>query len=171
MKDNKTEYMILGVAFGWSRRKGIDVFIELAKRLDHKYRIVLIGTDDTIEKQLPDNIISIRRTNNQQELAEIYTAADLLVNPTREDNYPTVNMEAIACGTPVLTFDTGGSPEMVDKDTGAIVPCNDVDRIALEIRRICLKKPYNENDCIRKAQSFDKWTKFQEYVELYESVR
>ena len=162
--------LLLGVAFGWGKRKGFDMFLELAKRLDDRYQIVLIGTDDVVDRQLPSNIISIHRTNNQQELAEIYSAADVLVNPTREDNYPTVNMESIACGTPVLTFETGGSPEMVDSNTGAVVPCDDVDKLIREIKRICKEKPYSEQDCIRKARVFNKWTKFQEYIELYESV-
>lgn len=170
MKDKMAEYMILGISFGWGKRKGLDVFIELAKRLDERYQIVLIGTDDAIDRQLPSNIISIHRTNDQQELAEIYSAADLLVNPTREDNYPTVNMESIACGTPVLTFETGGSPEMVDRNTGEIIPCDDVDSMIQEIERICIERPYSEEDCIRKAKTFDKWKKFREYVDLYESV-
>ncbi|WP_289490328.1 glycosyltransferase, partial [Klebsiella pneumoniae] len=93
-------------------------FVALAKRLPHEYKIVLVGADDRIEQQLPNNIISIQRTQNQQELAEIYSAADVFVNPTKEENYPTVNMEAIACGTPVLTFKTGGSPEMLDETCG-----------------------------------------------------
>ena len=162
--------LLLGVAFGWGKRKGLDVFLELAKRLGEGYQIVLIGTDDAIDQKLPSNILSIHRTNNQQELAEIYSAADLFVNPTREDNYPTVNMESIACGTPVLTFETGGSPEMLDSNTGAVVPCDDVDKLIQEIKRICKEKPYSEQDCVRKAQDFNKWTKFQEYIELYESV-
>ena len=162
--------LLLGVAFGWGRRKGLDIFVELAHRLDERYQIVLIGTDDTIDRQLPSNIISIHRTNNQQELAKIYSAADVLVNPTREDNYPTVNMESIACGTPVLTFETGGSPEMVDEKTGYVIPCENVDLLGREIERICSEKPYSDADCIRKAKAFDKWMKFQEYVDLYESI-
>ena len=162
--------MLLGVAFGWGKRKGLDIFVELSKRLGNEYQIVMVGTDDVIDKQLSSSIISIHRTNNQQELAEIYSAADLMVNPTREDNYPTVNMESIACGTPVLTFETGGSPEIVDVNTGAVVPCDDVDKMIQEIERICKENPYSEEDCIRKAQVFDKWRKFQEYIELYESV-
>ncbi len=88
----------------------------MSKRLDkNKFQIVLVGTDDSIDKMLPNSIISIHRTRDQNELAEIYSAADLFVNPTREENYPTVNMESIACGTPVLTFRTGGSPEILTK--------------------------------------------------------
>ena len=92
-------------------RKGLNCFVEMAEKLGEQYQIVLVGTDDEIDKNLPHNIISIHRTQNQKELAEVYSAADVFVMPTREENYPTVNMEAIACGTPVVTFDTGGSPK------------------------------------------------------------
>jgi glycosyltransferase involved in cell wall biosynthesis len=162
--------ILLGVAFGWGARKGLDVFIDLAKRLDDKYyQIVLVGTDDNVDKQLPDSIISIHRTQNQAELAEIYTAADLFVNPTREENYPTVNMESLACGTPVLTFRTGGSPECIDEYCGAVVDCDDVDAMEREIIRICSDAPYSKEDCLKRAASFDHHKRFEEYIQLYES--
>jgi glycosyltransferase involved in cell wall biosynthesis len=161
--------ILLGVAFGWGIRKGLDVFLELEKRLDpHKYQIVLVGTDDKVDKQLPAGIISIHRTQNQQELAEIYTAADLFVNPTREENYPTVNMESLACGTPVLTFRTGGSPEILDENTGAVVDCDDIDALEQEIVRICDKKPHSMEACLTRAKSFDMNERFEEYIKLYE---
>ena len=103
--------IILGVASPWSKRKGLDDFVKLSKILNDEYKIVLIGVSDKQINQLPNNIIGIKRTENQTELAEIYSTSDILFNPTYEDNYPTVNLEAIACGTPVLTYDTGGSPE------------------------------------------------------------
>lgn len=165
----ENKYIVLGVAFGWGRRKGLDVFIELEKRLDkEKYKIVLVGTDDNIDKLLPENIISIHRTQNQTELAEIYTAADVFANPTREENYPTVNMEALACGTPVVTFNTGGSPEMLDETCGAAVAKDDNDAMYNEIIRICEAKPYSMEACIKKAKGFDKNEKFGEYIRLYE---
>ena len=165
----ENKYIVLGVAFGWGRRKGLDVFIELEKRFDkEKYKIVLVGTDDNIDKLLPENIISIHRTQNQTELAEIYTAADVFANPTREENYPTVNMEALACGTPVVTFNTGGSPEMLDETCGAAVAKDDNDAMYNEIIRICEKKPYSMEACIKKAKGFDKNEKFGEYIRLYE---
>ena len=163
------KYILLGVAFGWGVRKGLDVFVELAKRLDSKYQIVLVGTDDKIDKQLPDNIISIHRTQNQKELAEIYTAADLFVNPTREENYPTVNMEAIACGTPVMTFRTGGSPEMLDETSGIVVDYNDIDAMEKEIVRICQEQSFSAEACINHARLFDQKERFTEYVNLYQN--
>lgn len=162
--------IVLGVSFGWSERKGLDVFVELAKRLPNDYKIVLVGTDAQTDKQLPDNILSIHRTQNQQELAEIYSAADVFVNPTREENYPTVNMESLACGTPVLTFKTGGSPEMLDGTCGSVVACDDVDALEKEIIRICTYKPYTKEACTQKAKEFDQNERFKEYLELYERV-
>ena len=163
-------YLLLGVSFGWSYRKGFDVFVELAKRLPGEYRIVLVGTDAETDKQLPENIISIHRTHNQKELAEIYSAADLFVNPTREENYPTVNMEALACGTPVITFKTGGSPEIIDETCGSAVECDDVDALEKEIIYRCEVSPFNREACLNRAESFDMCKRFEEYIKLYEDV-
>ena len=162
------KYVILGVSFGWSLKKGLDVFLELAERLDEKYRIVLVGTNSELDAQLPENIISIPKTQNQRELAEIYTAADVFVNPTREDTFPTVNLEALACGTPVVTFETGGSPEALDKTCGVVVAKNDINAMQKEIERICEAKPYSKEACVMRAKQFDMNDKFAEYVAAYE---
>lgn len=165
----KEKTVLLGVSFGWGKRKGLDVFTSLSERLNpEQYQIVLVGTSDATDQILPKNILSIHRTQNQTELAEIYTAADLFVNPTREENYPTVNMEAIACGTPVLTFRTGGSPEIPDETCGSVVACDDLNAMEDEIRRICSEKPFSEEACIKHAKDFDMNDKFKEYVKLYE---
>ena len=103
--------MLLGVASVWDRRKGLKDYIKLSEKLDDNYRIVLVGLSEEQIKQLPENVIGISRTNNTKELAEIYTAADYFLNLTYEDNYPTVNLEAQACGTPVISYRTGGSTE------------------------------------------------------------
>lgn len=163
-------HILLGVASSWEARKGADVFAELANRLGRDFQIVLVGTNDTVDQQLPKNIISIHRTYNRQELAEIYTAADVFVNPTREENYPTVNMEAIACGTPVVTFRTGGSPEMLDETCGSVVACDDVDALEKEIVRICQERPYSQEACMARAKTFDMNDRFEEYVRLYEAA-
>lgn len=162
--------IVLGVSFDWDKRKGLDVFIELAKRLPAEYQTVLVGTNEKTDKILPENILSIHRTQNQQELAEIYSAADVFVNPTREENYPTVNMESIACGTPVLTFRTGGSPEILDETCGSVVDCDDIDALEKEIIRICTDKPYSTEACLKKAKEFDKNERFKEYINLYERI-
>lgn len=163
--------MILGVAFDWSKRKGIDVFADLTKQLDRdKYQIVLVGVGEGMKRALPSDIISVSRTGTQEELAEIYSAADLFVNPTREENFPTVNIEALACGTPVLTFRTGGSPEIPDETCGFVVECNDVKSLAHQIERICNDMPYSKAACAERAANFDKKEKFREYLDLYKAM-
>ncbi len=163
--------IVLGVAFGWGERKGLDVFLDLAKRLDpERYQIVLVGTDENVDKQLPNTVISIHRTQNQTELAKIYTAADVFVNPTREEVFGLVNIEALACGTPGVTFNTGGSPECYDVTCGSVVPKNDVDALYREIIRICETAPYSTEACLKKAKQFDKNEKFQEYIDLYRNL-
>ncbi len=161
------KYIVLGVAFGWEKRKGLDVFVELANRLDEQYQIILVGTDDEVDKQLPRNIISIHRTQNQKELAEIYTASDVFVNPTREENYPTVNMEALACGTPVITFATGGSAEILDESCGTVVPCDDVQALQYSIQQVCERGVLKRQDCIRRAQCFDNQIAYRKYLNEY----
>lgn len=162
------KFVLLGVAFGWGKRKGLDVFIRLAERLDpEKFQIILVGTDIKVDKQLPENIISIHRTANQTELAEIYSAADLFVNPTREEVFGLVNVEANACGLPVLTFRTGGSPECIDEKTGMVVDCDDEEAIYRAILRIAEEKPFSPEDCRVRAQRFSEKEKYMEYYNLY----
>ncbi len=167
----KNKFILLGVAFDWGKRKGIDIFVELAQRLNpENFQIVLIGTDANIDTKLPPNILSIHRTPDQVKLAEVYSAADLFINPTREDTYPTVNMEALACGTPVLTFRTGGSSEILDDTCGSTVACDDIDALEDEIVRISTTRPYSEKACISRATAFDQQERFKEYIALYESL-
>lgn len=164
----KDEKVILGVAFGWGRSKGLDLFIKLASVLGKGYVVVLVGTDDKVDRTLPPNIISIHKTADQMGLAEIYSAADVFVNFTREDNYPTVNMEAIACGTPVVTAKVGGAAEMVDQDCGACIDSYDVELWRREIVRVA-NADYSEG-CLRKSREFAEEICFSKYIDLYADV-
>ena len=159
--------MVLGVASDWTQRKGLDVFVELAGRLEEDYQIVLVGTNDHIDVLLPASIISIHRTQDTAELAKLYTAADVFVNPTYEDNFPTVNLEALACGTPVVTFDAGGSAECLTANCGMAVPAGNMDALEAAIRRVCTQKPFAAEDCIRRAHQFDQNSSYQAYLDCY----
>ena len=161
------KHIVLGVAFGWERRKGLDMFCNLAERLDSReFQVVLVGTDDVVDKQLPKNIISVHRTHNQEELAQIYSAASVFVNPTREENFPTVNLEALACGAPVVTFDTGGSPEAIDEACGAVVS-DDTEALASAIEYICVQRIFPKQACEKRASQFGKQSMALEYLSLY----
>ena len=89
------------------------------------------------------------------------------MNPTREDNFPTTNLEALACGTPVITFKTGGSPEMLSPLCGSVVERDDLEGLTREIERVCTERPYTRADCRRQAEKFEKKSSFRRYVELY----
>lgn len=107
-------FMVLGVACPWTERKGLDDFVRLVEELDsERYAIVLLGVTAKQIRRLPRDIVALGRTSSPQELAAAYTAADVFLNPTREDNFPTVNLEAEACGTPVITYDVGGCRETI----------------------------------------------------------
>lgn len=125
--------IVLGVANVWEDRKGLFDFYKLAEMLDDRYAIVLVGLSEKQIKDLPKNIKGIQRTNSPQELAAIYTAADVFVNPTYEDNYPTVNLEAQACGTPVITYDTGGCRETIHTDSAKVAEAGNVEGLYKEI--------------------------------------
>lgn len=128
------EKIILGVANVWTERKGYQDFLKMRRCLPDHWRIVLVGLTPAQAAALPDGIIGITRTNNPKELAELYTSADVFVNPTYEDTYPTVNLEAQACGTPVITYDPGGCPETIRPGMGWTVP---VGNFPLLWERIC----------------------------------
>lgn len=134
----KEKKIILGVAAIWDRRKGLNYFIELSNKLDNSYQIVVIGINKEQKQQLPQNIIGILKTSSVKELIEWYSVADIFVNPTLEDNYPTTNLEAIACNTPVITFNTGGSLESAIF-YGKVVNKN-IDELIRAIREQSFKK-------------------------------
>lgn len=127
--------LVLGVAVGWEETKGLPDILELRKILPKEYEIVLVGTTTEQIQILPKGILGIQRTANQKELAEIYTASDVFINPTHQDNYPTVNLEAVACGTPVITYNVGGSPESAFPEN--VVDEGDIGAMRNRIIEIC----------------------------------
>ena len=162
--------VLLGVASTWNDKKGLDVFVRLAQCLDDRYVIVIVGTNEALDRYLPERILSIHRTENKQQLAGIYTAADVFINPTREETLGLVNIEANACGTPVVTFRTGGSPECIDDESGVVVDCDDIDAMREAIVDICKNHPFSEAGCRKKAADFDRIERYREYVKLYEGM-
>lgn len=129
--------IVLGVAAVWDARKGHSDFIKLSEMLDTSYSVVMVGLSKQQLRALPKRMIGIERTNSTAELAEIYTAADVLVNLTYEDNYPTVNLEAQACGTPCLTYHTGGSVESVRPEN--VVEQGNLGQMVARIQEICME--------------------------------
>jgi glycosyltransferase involved in cell wall biosynthesis len=164
--DNKK--IVLGVAFDWSVKKGLDVMERLANTLSEDYAVVMVGANDQIATKLPKNVITIARTQNQQELAEIYTAADVFVNPTREEVLGLTNIEANACGTPVITFNAGGSPECISSASGCSVEIDDFEGFKKAVVGVCEEHPFSPSDCRKRAEYFDRNERYREYVALYQ---
>ena len=165
---NLTEYrVLLGAAYKWSARKGLDVFGALAGALDDSYRIILVGVTEEQKKQLPPSVICLPRVHDPKELAALYTAADVFINPTREETLGLTNIEALACGTPVITFDRGGSPECVDETCGAVVPCDDIPALVDAIHRVTREHAFSPEACRAYASRFNAEDAFGEYVKLY----
>lgn len=162
---------IIGVASRWTQRKGFSDFFKLRNLLGDKYEITLVGLSKQQIRDLPDGINGKERTNSIDELAKLYSRADMFVNPTYEDNYPTTNLEAIACGTPVITYNTGGSPEVVDAHIGLVVPVGDVQALAGAIKTLGHKSGLTVERCRAKAVSnFDEVTSFSTYFNLYKKL-
>jgi glycosyltransferase involved in cell wall biosynthesis len=162
----------LGVASIWDDRKGLKDFIKLSKIVSDSYQIVLVGLSDKQLKMLPNEIIGIARTDNLQQLASLYSTAFCFVNPTYSDNFPTTNIESLACGTPVITYDTGGSPEAVDKNTGIVVDQGNIEKLHNSVLKILNdgKEHYSSNCRKSAVQKYDKKERYQDYLKLYESI-
>lgn len=158
------KFMILGVAAIWDKRKGLEDFVKLRKMLDNNYQIILVGLTPEQKAALPEEIIGITRTNNVSELRKLYAIADVFVNPTYEDNFPTTNIEALACGTPIITYQTGGSPEALDKMSGISILKGDISSVENAIQQV---KGLSYVECIMRSCEFKKEDKALKYVELY----
>lgn len=169
----KQPYMLIGVASVWPASKGLADFVSLRALLPlDKYAIVLVGVDDKQAKRLPMGIKVVKRTNSQEELVGIYSAADVFLNMTYSDTFPTVNLEALASGTPVVTYLTGGSPEAVDKNTGIVVEQGNVSAVASAVEAICKNdKAHYAVACRQRAiEHFNKDDRFMDYIHLYEEI-
>jgi len=167
------KFVILGVANVWDRRKGFEYFLELSKFLSQREVIVLVGVNERQMKVLPKNIIGIKRTNFPEELAQIYTAADVFLNPTLEDNYPTVNLEAQACGTFVVTFDSGGAAETIlCEETGMILKEKTVGSILRAIGEIKgdSRRVEVAGVSVGKMNDYSKEIFTEKYLHMYESI-
>lgn len=165
--DLQGRYIVLGVAFCWNARKGLDVFEQLARRLDERFQIILVGD---LPEPPSEKILCIPRLD-AHALARIYTAADVFVNPTREEVQGMVNVEALACGTAVVGFRTGGSAECLTGPWGCAVDKEDIDALQREIIRICIEKPFTQDACLRAARAFDRNERWEEYCRLYEQIQ
>ena len=165
--------IVLGVANIWTKRKGFEDFAELALLLPGDYLVVLVGLKGLskirITKKYKDRLIGIEHTDSVEELADWYRLADVFVNPTLEDNLPTTNIEALACGTPVITYNTGGSPEILDETCGMVVEKGDVLGLSDAVCNV-INKGISADICRKRAERYDKSDKFLQYIDLMDEM-
>lgn len=170
--ENADRRLLLGVASVWTDRKGLDAFVKMRQLLPREeYDITLVGLSPKQIASLPEGITGITRTESVDELVELYNRAFLYVNPTLEDTFPTTNLEALACGTPVITYRTGGSPEAIDQHTGVVVDYADVTSMAEAIVDVSRRNPFRAQTCRQRAETlYDRDTAFNQYLNLYEQL-
>ena len=164
--------MYMGAASIWSTAKGLDDFISMASMLTPQEVIVLVGLNKNQMTRMPANIIGIPRTSDVHELAELYSAADAFLNLTYQDNYPTVNLESISCGTPVVTYRTGGSPESVTGQCGMVTDCGDVAQALAAARKIAAtdRSVWRDNCRAYGLANFRKADRYADYIKLYKEL-
>lgn len=165
------KFVILGVSNIFGERKGFVDFLRLAEKMSH-CTIILIGLSEEENKQLLPNMIGIRYTESIEQMVEYYSMADVFANPTYEDNFPTTNIEALACGTPVITYNTGGSPEAVSEETGYVVKKSDLRDFVIKIIQVESrgKKSYLEACRKRAEKEFNHKIQYAKYLEIYDTL-
>jgi putative colanic acid biosynthesis glycosyltransferase len=167
--DQRDKTLVLGVASVWDKRKGLNDFFHLREMLDEKYVITLIGLTKEVIRSLPKGIIGLPRTSSIEELVAWYSIARVFVNPTWQDNFPTTNIEALACGTPVVTYATGGSPEALDDKTGIVVERGDINALARAVVTLSAVDRSHISDLCRSraVHYFDREERYLDYLNLF----
>lgn len=169
------KFVIIAVSASWNMqdledRKGLKDILELSQMLDESYKLVMIGFgSEKSMRGLPSSILGIRKTNDLNELAKWYSVGDVFINPTKEETLGLVNIEALACGTPVITYSTGGSPETIDDNSGMVVPKGDINKMMEAIKK-CKYAGLTQENCVKRAQLYEKSHCYQEYYELYKEL-
>ena len=165
------KFVILGMANKWLSKENVETFEYVASHLDNSMVLMLVGCSKQQINNYKNNknIIAIGFIQDRQELSNYYSIADVFVNITKVDSFPTVNIESIACGTPVITYDSGGSKETIDHETGLVVPYGDFKTLFKCIKEVKKKgKAYYTEKCrLRAEKLYNKEKRFLEYVDLY----
>lgn len=165
----KDKFMILGAATTWDNKKGLNDFMKLADKVHEDTVIVLVGLNDNQIKNLPKKVIGLKRTDSVQELAELYSRAQVFVNTSVEETFGLVTVEAMACGTPVVVYNATAAPELVPSNCGFVVEPNDINELNVAINSIKDKgkEAYSLN-CINEVHNkYSNKDRYKDYINLY----
>lgn len=162
-KDKNDVFTVIAVAGVWAEDRGLNEMNKIIPLLDKDIEVVAVGQNS---EQIKD-CISIKYTNSKKELIDLYSSSHLLLMPTLDDNFPTVNIEALACGTPVITYKTGGSPEIIDEKTGIVIEKGDFVSMASIVNRIKESYRFDSFDCIKRASKYSVNIMTKNYEKLY----
>ena len=162
--------IVLGVASAWGKQKGLSEFYRLAQLLKEEYQVVLVGLTPKQVEQLPGNIVGIQRTDSVQELAQLYTAAYVHVSMSREETMGLTVIEANACGTPVIVFNSTALPEIVTEQTGVVLEECTAEAVASVLQKTDFSKTRYADNCIAHARNFEKTKMYSKYIALYRSM-
>ncbi len=159
--------IILGVASIWTKKKGIDIFLEMASKLDHRFKVIIVGT---VMQKIDSNVLHIPSTSNQTDLACIYSSADYFINPSVEETMGLVTIEAMACGIPVIVSNRTAIPEVVNNECGVIVDKVDSEGFLQALYNTIDNLHFDANKCVKQAHNYNKQIKYSEYFDLYKSL-
>lgn len=164
--------ILLGVATAWGPRKGWADYIKLSGMLSDDYQIVMVGVSEKQSKELPHNILAVKRTESIDRLAELYSAADVVLNLSDEESFGLTTAEGFACGTPSIVYNCTASPELITAGTGAVIEKGDLEGVIKAIHTITEKgKQYFLGKCRERAVSlYDKNKNYNQYIELYNEL-
>lgn len=161
--------IILGVSSIWKADKGVQIFLNLAQAVSADYRIILVGVSPCQKECIPSSVLAIERTENMQELAILYSMADVLLNASKEETFGMVPAEAMACGTPVVVSSGTACPEIVNSGVGFVVSIDSVEELKGAIEEICTrgKDRYRQNcvSMVRNMYSLEEMNR--QYYDLY----
>lgn len=158
--------ILLGVANVWDKRKGLQDFLRLSGVLGEEYRIVLVGLSKGQIKRLPKNIIGVERTEDQEELAGMYSLSDIFINPSLEESFSLVTVEAFACGTPVIVLDTSAVKELVNERNGIVLTAHEPEDYLKAIGEI-RQHGFSREEVSRTASGYSEKRMLEQIISLY----
>lgn len=164
------KFVVLGVASKWSQRKGLDIFIRLAEKIEHNKHIILVG--ELQGEKLPDNIIHIPSTGNLRELVSYYSMADVFFQPSSEETFGKVTAEALACGTPVIAVGATANAELVSDSCGVVLETLETAEIMDALHEVEKQgKAYYKDSCREFAEAnFDLADRAEDYLNVYHQL-